>query len=282
MPGAKSKHLIEEVTVSLLDRSPELLQARRDRKPAQAMLLVGDVLYGQSPESVGSWAQLKGTSAEIRSIENLVGGRMPIKRLDQSNATELSITKEFPSAGVAHFATHGFFKPTRNRAANAVSWEDGLLAAAAARNPLSRCGLVMASANGLPELDNEGIPYGSDGLLTGEELCDLDLRNVGLVVLSACETGLGEIADNEGAFGLHRALSPAGVDATIGSLWKVSDDATAQLMEEFYRQLFRGDVGAADALRAAQLKMLRGDGDLAAPFFWAAFMASGDAQWTPY
>ena len=189
------------------------------------------------------------------------------------------------TATVVHLATHGFFTPDRLAEASlgTAAWRDPMLASAAGRNPLSRCGVVLTDANNLPELDAIGIPYGSDGLLTGEELCDLDLRNVELVVLSACETGLGQITDNEGTFGLHKALSRAGVEASIGSLWKVSDDATTQLMIEFYRNLLQRNDSVADALRKAQLRLLKenqggGASAFSAPFFWAAFVVSGNAD----
>ena len=288
MPGNTTKYLIEETSISLLSRGPELLSRPRIKQTASSFLLVGDVVYGQLPESTlrPNWQTLQGTRTELLSIRSLVSDRFAVARLENDNATEAATVESMRTASVAHFATHGFFTPDRlvEASLGTSAWRDPMLASAAGRNPLSRCGVVLADANHhLPRLDAIGIPYGSDGLLTGEELCDLDLRDVGLVVLSACETGLGQITDNEGTFGLHRALSRAGVEASIGSLWKVSDDATTELMTEFYRNLLLQNDSVADALRKAQLTLLQknrgaGTSDFAAPFFWAAFVVSGNSD----
>ena len=287
MPGSTTKYLIEETSISLLGSGPEILSRPRLEQIQSNFLLVGDVAYGQQPESTlrPNWQALKGTGSELLSIRNLVSDRFPVARLENDKATEAATMESIRTATVVHLATHGFFTPDRLAEASlgTAAWRDPMLASAAGRNPLSRCGVVLTDANHLPELDAIGIPYGSDGLLTGEELCDLDLRNVELVVLSACETGLGQITDNEGTFGLHKALSRAGVEASIGSLWKVSDDATTQLMIEFYRNLLQRNDSVADALRKAQLRLLKenqggGASAFSAPFFWAAFVVSGNAD----
>ncbi len=138
-----------------------------------------------------------------------------------------------------------------------------------------------------------------DGVLTALEAAGLDLRGMQLLVLSACETGLGEVRQGEGVYGLRRALVLAGAETQVMSLWKVSDAATAALMGEFYRRLGRGESRMA-ALRAARLGLLRGElrpqseetrraiglspGKPAAkrpakwqhPYYWAAFVISGD------
>ena len=116
------------------------------------------------------------------------------------------------------------------------------------RTPLVLSGLVLAGAN-LPERD--------DGILTAEALADLRLRNLDLAVLSACETGLGDVAGGEGVFGLQRAFHIAGAKNVVASLWKVEDEATAALMALFYRKLWQEGKPAPQALKEAQLALYR-------------------------
>jgi CHAT domain-containing protein len=168
-------------------------------------------------------------------------------------------------------------------------------------------GVVLAGANLPPKTDSLGLPTGEDGILTAEEIVGLDLRGTELVVLSACETGLGKVAGGEGVMGLQRAFHLAGVRSVIASLWKVDDHATRTLMVEFYKNLWQKKLGKLESLRQAQLTMigqydpkagqLRGPGGAKSadsgklatapeikgkaqgplpPFYWAAFVLSGD------
>jgi CHAT domain-containing protein len=146
-------------------------------------------------------------------------------------------------------------------------------------------GLVLAGAN-RPDEDD-------DGILTAEEVTAMNLSDVELVVLSACETGLGQSAGGEGLLGLQRAFQVAGAKTVIASLWKVDDVATRDLMERFYDNLWNKNMGKLEALREAQIWMLKergprglkefeGDRGQATenrrlpPYFWAAFVLSGD------
>jgi CHAT domain-containing protein len=119
---------------------------------------------------------------------------------------------------------------------------------AGARNPLVLSGLVLAGAN-LPDRD--------DGILTAEAIAGLRLPKLDLVVLSACETGLGDVAGGEGAFGLQRAFHIAGAKNVVASLWRVDDEATAALMALFYRKLWQEGKPAPQALKEAQLALYR-------------------------
>lgn len=160
-------------------------------------------------------------------------------------------------------------------------------------NPLLRSGLVLAGAN-----QREG-GEGEDGILTALEASGLDLWGTKLVVLSACETGVGEVKNGEGVYGLRRALVLAGSESQVMSLWQVSDEATRDLMVEFYQRLHKGE-GRTEALRQVQMEMLKGAQqsrerqsrglalsdkdtnkplDRSHPFFWASFIQSGD--WRP-
>jgi CHAT domain-containing protein len=148
--------------------------------------------------------------------------------------------------------------------------EAGRLAELELENPLLRSGVALAGAN--VGLRDEVAPLAEDGLLTAEDVTGLDLVGTELVVLSACETGLGEVRTGEGVFGLRRAFSLAGARTLIISLWKVPDDATRELMVSFYRFLIAGQ-GRAEALRQAQLAMKAKYPD---PFYWGAFICQGD------
>src|SRR5207237_4322950 len=127
---------------------------------------------------------------------------------------------------------------------------------AGALSPMVMTGLVFAGAN------RPGTP--GRGVTTGEALVDLNLSGLELAVLSACETGLGDVADGEGTFGLQRALHLAGTRDVVASLWKVPDRPTAALMALFYRNLWEKNLAPLEALRQAQLEVYRNPGTIAA------------------
>jgi CHAT domain-containing protein len=138
-------------------------------------------------------------------------------------------------------------------------------------DPLLRSGLILAGVS----QRNSGP--GEDGVLSALEATGLDLRGTELVVLSACETGIGEIKVGDGVFGLRRALVLAGAESQVTSLWQVDDKATRDLMVDFYTRLKNGE-GKGEALRNAQLNMMRSP-ERAHPYFWASFIEIGD--WKP-
>jgi CHAT domain-containing protein len=159
------------------------------------------------------------------------------------------------------------------------------------RNPLVLSGVVLAGANQHWSENN----VGADSILTAEEVAGLDLRDTDLVVLSACETALGRVAGGEGVFGLQRAFALSGARTVLASLWQVDDRSTEVLMTEFYWNLWHKNLGKLEALREAQLTMLRYDPEkqairprgvyspdgaeapgLGDPYYWAAFTLSGD------
>jgi CHAT domain-containing protein len=165
---------------------------------------------------------------------------------------------------VIHLATHGFFLPDRPSAPG-ERFRGGLESA------LLRSGLVLAGANTWLA-GYTTLPRAGDGLLTAEEVTGLDLLGTELVVLSACETGLGDVSAGEGVFGLRRSFQLAGAATVVMSLWKVPDDPTRELMEAFYRHLLAG-APRAEALRQAQLQTRSRYPD---PQHWGAFILQGD------
>jgi CHAT domain-containing protein len=135
-------------------------------------------------------------------------------------------------------------------------------------DPLLRSGLALAGAN-------QGKSGDDDGVLTAMEAAYLDLLGTKLVVLSACDTGVGEVKNGEGVQGLRRALVLAGSESQVMSLWPVSDEAAKDLMIPYYKALQQGE-GRSEGLRQVQLRMLRGRKDQRHPFYWAAFIQSGE------
>ena len=139
-------------------------------------------------------------------------------------------------------------------------------------NPMLYSGLVLAHTE-----DAQTDQPTDDGRLTAYEVSGWDLRGTQLVTLSACETGLGELGLGEGVFGLRRTFVLADAQTQVMSLWNISDQATPEVMESFYRRLTKGE-GRSEAMQNAQLAMLRSK-DHSHPYYWAAFVASG--EWRP-
>jgi CHAT domain-containing protein len=171
-------------------------------------------------------------------------------------ASVAQLFQDLPQARWAHLATHGFFADKEFRSALQFDPEQFKLgvrdrerAAPGVRNPLALSGMVLAGANKVTD--------GDRGILTGEALVGLSLENLELAVLSACETGLGDVAGGEGVFGLQRAFHLAGAQNVVASLWHVEDEATAALMGLFYRKLWIEKKPPMQALREAQLYLYR-------------------------
>ncbi len=189
------------------------------------------------------------------------------------------------SPRILHLATHGFFLPDQerdlNREGRGLGFDfgdfsgarDGLarFSGPLMENPMLRSGLALAGANTWLKAGNPP-EEAEDGLLTAEDVTGLDLLATELVVLSACETGLGQVHVGEGVFGLRRAFVLAGAKTLVMSLWKVPDEPTRELMEHFYGRLLAGE-GRAEALRQAQLAL---KAKYPEPFYWGAFICQGD------
>ncbi len=213
------------------------------------------------------FAPLSSSAEEVQEIGSMWQReeKADAVRLTGEQATEAVFKKLAPGMRVLHLATHGYFLSADCEAApNGGSVENALLLS----------GLALAGANNRAA----AAPDEEDGVLTGEEIAALDLSGVEWAVLSACETGLGEVRTGEGVFGLRRAFQTAGVDTLILSLWPVDDWATRQWMRHLYRARLRG-TSTAEAVRTASLESLeerrRLDGR-SHPFFWGGFVAAGD------
>lgn len=183
--------------------------------------------------------------------------------------------KAVRSPRILHLATHGFYFEQLRQPGVGTGLEARLLQS---DNPLLRSGLVLAGANRWKDKSPEGVTL-DDGWLTAEEAAMLDLRGTELVVLSACEAGLGDLRPGEGVYGLRRAFIYAGSRSVLATLEQIPDAESRQLMKPFYSELAAGK-SRVEALREAQLKLIaeRRKAGAAHPFFWANFVLIGDGR----
>ncbi|MHA8052662.1 CHAT domain-containing protein [Aquirufa sp. OSTEICH-129A] len=225
----------------------------------------------QTRSGINSFGYLIGSQKEVTAIQSK-GTKNGFKTsiLDDRNATEESIKKLDGRTApfLLHLATHGFFfpDPVKENDLDIFGLEGKSKIYKASDDPMMRSGLLFSGANKYWGKVNENIAS-EDGILTASEISNLDLSACQLVVLSACETGLGEIKGSEGVFGLQRAFKMAGVKNIIMSLWKVPDTQTAELFEIFYEECFAGKT-IHEAFQSAQAKMRL----KYTPYYWAGFV----------
>ncbi|MBP7240151.1 MAG: CHAT domain-containing protein [Saprospiraceae bacterium] len=222
------------------------------------------------------WGYLKGSEREIDLILPLFEkAGMDASTWKGQTATEeqfksLSRSKERTSSPrIIHLSTHGYFYPDPIRNTNVTMTASMAHTIASADNPLIRSGLILAGGNYAWKKGEPFRPWMEDGILTAYEIVPMDLSNTELVVLSACESGLGDIDGNEGVYGLQRAFKIAGVRYIIMSLWQVPDAATVELMTRFYTHLLKHNRPMRTSLLQAQKEMRTEGYD---PFEWAGFV----------
>ncbi len=209
---------------------------------------------------------LPGTKREVELIQKLYDQQQYQPEVYMSNEAIEEQVKKVKSPQTLHIATHGFFLENEPPKAGEVVDEY-------VENPLLRSGLIFAGANsflstGVIDLDKD---IEEDGILTAYEAMNMNLDDTELVVLSACETGLGEVSNGEGVYGLQRAFQIAGAESVIMSMWTVDDDATQELMTTFYEKWMEtGDKQLAfnTAQKAIKAKWK-------APYYWGAFVMVG-------
>ncbi len=212
------------------------------------------------------WRPLTSTKQEMESITKELQQAGTTTAIDSGTVATEEAFKALDgrSPEVLHLATHGFFLPVAETKLN--DRDAGNNVFFVQQNPMFRSGLVLAGAN-YAWKGGVAIAGKEDGILTAYEIAQMDLSNTDLVVLSACETALGDLQGNEGVIGLQRAFKMAGVKQLIVSLWRVPDKETAELMKLFYGN-WLGGQSTREALRSAQLKMK----EKYPPYFWAAFV----------
>jgi CHAT domain-containing protein len=224
-----------------------------------------------------SFNPLIATKHEVEDIgQTLKQKGWQVNIYTSGNALEEQV-KKVQSPSVLHIATHGFFsediQPETQRSFMGMDSRDVM------QNPLLRSGLAFAGAERTRTDSTSEILQGmDDGILTAEEAQYLHLDSTELVVLSACETGLGEIINGEGVYGLQRAFRAAGAKSILMSLWKVDDDATEALMKNFYKHWLDNGMTKHDALWQAKLDLRndRNHPEWAQPYYWGAFVLIGE------
>jgi len=224
----------------------------------------------------GALNPLPGTQKEAEAVSNLLKEQhCGVELYTQQNALEERV-KRVQSPRVLHLATHGFFESDQERKQKDLREGLGEERASGLEDPMLRSGLYLTGAN--RTLEGRKTPADmDDGVLTAYEATQLNLQGTELVVLSACETGLGESQNGEGVFGLRRALQEAGAETVLMSMWSVPDQETQELMTLFYRR-WLGGKDKHEALREAQSELratvkARYGRDLA--YYWGAFVLVG-------
>ncbi len=276
LPIDTTNYLCDKYNLVQLSSTRQLATAAWQAKPAaiSSTVLFGGIKYDFTPDSTRSsitFGFLKGTKDEVETIS----ATLQTKSIKSTLYTGINGNEEAFKAlnnqniNVLHIATHGFFNPIEKEKPQDL---DRMMLMGEQRfryspNPLLRSGLILAGGNrtwkgGEPPAGME------DGILTAQEISEMDLHQTELVVLSACETGLGDVNGGEGVFGLQRAFKLAGVKTIIMSLWKVNDEATSEMMQLFYSK-WLGGMDKREAFRLAQQELKEKYSD---PYYWAGFV----------
>ncbi len=260
------KYLLEEKTLVFLTNNKDLIQNKTAAvNTSKEAFLIGFPEYG----STGTITPLPGTKVEVQNIDRLLKqSGYKATTLTALQATETAI-KAVRNPSILHIATHGYFlNDPLNTGNNKVF---GIEIEKARENPLLRSGIFLANAeSGLKGQSSKQVKLDDNGVLTAFEAANLSLQNT-TVVLSACETGLGDVKVGEGVYGLQRALQIAGADIIIMSLWTVSDEATQEFMTLFYKNY----LATKDKTKSFRLAQTQLKAKLKAPYYWGAFVMIG-------
>jgi CHAT domain-containing protein len=270
----QKKYLNESLEIVLLSSTRELLsEAEINKNPSKKAFLFGYPDYNallqttsdqnlsinrkekaEAFEVNGKFlATLPGSKKEVENIKAILQNKFSVRDLMRAEASETNV-KITQNPQLLHIATHGFFLADEEDTENGVKI-----------SPLFRSGLMMAGAS------QEQSPESDDGILTAYEVMNLNLEATDLVVLSACQTGLGQIKNGEGVYGLQRAFQVAGAKNLIMSLWSVDDTATQELMTLFYKEM-QNNISTRQAFRNAQNKLKQ---KYPKPYYWGAFVVVG-------
>ncbi|MGK7897926.1 MAG: CHAT domain-containing protein [Xenococcus sp. (in: cyanobacteria)] len=282
LPTDDGRRLIDLYSISYLSTGRDFL--RFNFKPSiestTAIVIADpDYNYALEPNPRASsdnddFKRLLETIEEGETIASLLGAQ----KWFGNRALKESIFKYVHSPRILHIATHGFFMPNPIQDFKQEQMRDNIsqLLSSYWENPLLRSCLALAGAN----WKSRGFtphPDAGNGILTAEEVANLNLTATELVVLSACETGQGETLAGEGVFGLRRAFVLAGAKTLIMSLWSVPDKHTKELMVSFYNRLLNGE-SRSEALRNSQLEIRD---KYPNPYYWGAFICQGDPEPIP-
>ena len=256
------KYLVEKINISYIPSGKELFKLYQNRTAtkSEAVVLFSEIDFNQSNSTETkrgtifdtlepNWAQLKFSKYETEVIQKLFKEKVKCflgDKATESNLLGLNAPK------ILHLSTHGFFSKVDKT-----------------MNPMEKSFILLSGAN--ESIRNQK----GDGLISALELAGLNLKGTELLVLSACETGVGEIEEAEGVAGMNKAFMKAGANYIVMSLWNVDDEATAKLMEYFYQNIQQGDTYRI-ALNKAKRSMIKSkDVKESHPYFWSGFIGSG-------
>jgi len=302
LPSGKDRFLVETgPAFQMLTAERDIVPPANPSHPGKGLVAVGGVDFDREDvEAAGSVKLADASTATLstsrgieecrenvpRRLESLPGTiaeaqqvvqhwtqslpNEPATLLTGARASESAVLKAASTSRGLHLATHGFFA----RVCSADQSRGNSNAGESTDDPLLRSGIALAGANHR----DKPAANGDDGILTAEEIATSDLSSLDWVVLSACESGVGEVAPGEGVYGLRRAFAIAGARTLVMSLWKVGDVAAQRWMRNLYEARFDEKLPVAEAVRAASLRVLqeqRVRGLSTSPSIWGAFIATG-------
>ncbi len=286
LPHRSGQYLVEAGwRIHYLDTERDLVPDKISVSPGHGLLAVGvaDFDGGAGGARLASlFPPLRWSEQEAKRVVDLwkhspASDATDFTFLKGPAASETEFKKSASGKRVLHLATHGFFFGSTLQQLASDSRSIRPVPPSSPKNPLQLSGLAFRGANGYANAVNDQ----DDGVLLAEEVAALDLQSVELAVLSACDTGRGHVEQSEGVQGLRRAFQTAGARALVMSLWPVSERATLRWMEAFYAARFARGRGTSDAVHEAMLQTLRErrrHGESTHPFYWGAFVATGDWQ----
>ena len=310
LQGSHGKYLVEQYAFYYLSASRDLLSFGEVTANGKKAILIGDPDFDMSTEKNRSSSAPLPTefdSIQQRNLRSSDQGSLQFKRLPHTREEVLAIQsvigekqaelytgeeavkevlKKSSAPRILHLATHGFFlkdqspvqmESPAHELSKALIHDTGTAyQGTLLENPMLRSGIALAGANG--STSTTEVPH-DDGLMTAEEVRGLQLWDTDMVVLSACDTGLGDVKTGEGVFGLRRAFTLAGAKSLVMSLWSVPDEETKELMIQFYKNIETTSMDRCQALRQAVLKemeVVEKRYGTAYPLCWGGFVFVGD------
>ncbi|MFO7740549.1 MAG: CHAT domain-containing tetratricopeptide repeat protein [Desulfatiglandaceae bacterium] len=311
LQGPDGKFLIEDYTFNYLAAGRDILGFGEIQEQGARALIMGDPDFDMGTKETTTtlkrlalkevreenvvkrsadmrgfrFSRLPGTRKEVEGIHALLGKDDSDIYTGKAALEEVLRSKGTPR--ILHLATHGFFLDDQDLPAPSDDFmERGLSIVGSTpvptgkrvrtENPLLRSGIALAGANNALESED---PEKSDGIVTAEKILGLRLRGTDMVVLSACDTGIGEVRAGEGVYGLRRAFTQAGTRSLVMSMWPVPDKETKELMIEFYKNTLSGGMTRSQALRQAALKqkeIVQERYGTDNPLYWGGFVFMGE------
>jgi CHAT domain-containing protein len=294
------KYVIEKQAIHYLSAGRDLIRYEHDNEPGKGLLAMGmpdfgatvqargvgadttqvALLRGQARAACGDiaslkWDALPGTGAEVDAIVKSwqMESTEPVFSYTGAQASEERFKAEAPGSRVIHLATHGYYlqKDCNPTVTVRSGFEEPRFVG---ENPLLLSGLALAGAN-LHGRD-ANVEGAEDGILTAYEVAAMDLEGTEMVVLSACETGLGTVEEGEGVYGLRRAFLMAGARTVVSALWSVPDQVTAEMMGKLYEESDKPIYQRVQELQLERINQLRSRQQSDHPLSWGAFIVVGD------